>query len=85
MSHEEMLLEIGVIEPRAAGFFSRSFFPADEPTVEWHALTVALLDEIAPLVRARLGKTRAELPLASIREGGAWAVRVAFAPFTPVT
>jgi hypothetical protein len=68
-----LFLDIGVIEPRTAGLLSRSFIPADEPIVEWRALTVALLDEIAPLVRARLGKTPAELPLASILEGGTWA------------
>ena len=68
-----LFLDIGVIEPRTASLLSRSFIPADEPIVEWRALTVALLDEIAPLVRARLGKTPAELPLASILEGGTWA------------
>ena len=41
--------------------------------MEWRALTVALLDRIAPLVRERLGAGAAELPLASILEGGTWA------------
>lgn len=40
--------------------------------VEWRALTVALLDRIAPLVRARLGLTAAELPLARLLQGGTW-------------
>ena len=40
--------------------------------VEWRALTVALLDELAPLVRARLGKSEAEWPLAKVLEGGTW-------------
>jgi len=38
--------------------------------VEWRALTVALLDRLAPLVRERLGA--ADLSLASILEGGTW-------------
>ena len=38
--------------------------------MEWRALTVALLDRLAPLVRERLGA--ADLPLASILEGGTW-------------
>ena len=42
-----------------------------ELVVEWRALTVALLDELAPQVRARLG--RPALPLACILEGGTWA------------
>lgn len=41
--------------------------------VEWRALTVALLDRLAELVRAKLGRTRETLPLASILEGGTWA------------
>jgi hypothetical protein len=41
--------------------------------VEWRALTVALLDEIAPLVRAKLDLEAREFPLAKILEGGTWA------------
>ena len=41
--------------------------------VEWRALTVALLDRIAPLVRARLGLSADALPLAKVLEGGTWA------------
>ena len=43
----------------------------DELVVEWRALTVTLLDELAPLVRAHLGAP--SLPLACILEGGTWA------------
>lgn len=42
--------------------------------VEWRALTVALLDRIAPLVCERLRIADAgELPLAKVLEGGTWA------------
>lgn len=41
--------------------------------VEWRALTVALLDEIGRLVREKLGRSREELPLAKVLEGGTWA------------
>jgi hypothetical protein len=41
--------------------------------VEWRALTVALLDEVAALIRTRLGRSREELPLAKVLEGGTWA------------
>lgn len=41
--------------------------------VEWRALTVALLDRIAPLVRAELGVAEADFPLARVLEGGTWA------------
>jgi hypothetical protein len=44
--------------------------------IEWRALTVALLDEIAPLVRSELGFARDDtraLPLCAVLEGGTWA------------
>jgi hypothetical protein len=41
--------------------------------VEWRALTVALLDHIAPLVRERLGLAAEDFPLARVLEGGTWA------------
>jgi hypothetical protein len=40
--------------------------------VEWRALTVALLDRIAPLVREQLGLTAEAFPLACVLEGGTW-------------
>jgi hypothetical protein len=41
--------------------------------VEWRALTVALLDRVAPLVREKLGLTAEDFPLAKVLEGGTWA------------
>jgi hypothetical protein len=47
--------------------------------VEWRALTVALLDELAPLVRQRLGLRAENFPLARVLEGGTWAAGRALA------
>jgi hypothetical protein len=41
--------------------------------VEWRALTVALLDQIARLIRQQRGVTIDEFPLARVLEGGTWA------------
>jgi hypothetical protein len=41
--------------------------------VEWRALTICLLDEVAGRIRRALNKTEAELPLARILQGGTWA------------
>jgi hypothetical protein len=68
-----LFLDLGVIVPRSSDMAARPLAPADEPIVEWRALTVALLDEVAVLVRARLGKRAEEMPLAAILEGGTWA------------
>ena len=68
-----LLLDTGVIVPRAASDLARSWKPSDEFIVEWRALTVTLLDELAVLVREALGPQAAGLPLACILEGGTWA------------
>jgi len=48
--------------------------PVDSAVVVgWRALTVALLDRIAPMVRARLGVSAEAFPLARVLEGGTWA------------
>ncbi len=47
--------------------------PGSALIVEWRALTVALLDEIAVIVRDRLGLDATSLPLAKVLEGGTWA------------
>jgi hypothetical protein len=49
--------------------------------VEWRALTVALLDRLAALIRQRTGQTPEQMPLARILEGGSWAAgrKLAFA------
>jgi hypothetical protein len=47
--------------------------------VEWRALTVALLDELAVLVRSRLGVDAERMPLACVLEGGTWAAGRALA------
>jgi Protein of unknown function (DUF1688) len=68
-----LLIDGGVIVPRDARALNRTWKPQDDFIVEWRALTVALLDELAALVRQQLGKTAEELPLACILEGGTWA------------
>ena len=45
----------------------------DSPlVVEWRALTVALLDRLAPMVRDRLGLDESQLPLSRLLQGGTW-------------
>jgi len=68
-----LFLDTGVIAMRNPDEAQRPQLPSGELVVEWRALTVALLDEVAKLVRARLGKTDSEMPLASVLEGGTWA------------
>lgn len=68
-----LLLDLGVLALRDPAL-ARQTLPAGHPAiVEWRALTVALLDRLAELVRARLGLDAAALPLARVLEGGSWA------------
>ncbi|HZU91200.1 MAG TPA: DUF1688 family protein [Stellaceae bacterium] len=68
-----LFLDCGVLAARDPELPRRPLAPHSEPIVEWRALTVSLLDRLAPHVRERLGKSAAELPLAKLLEGGSWA------------
>jgi hypothetical protein len=77
----------GLAEYRNGGLFvdGRVIVPRDptqalhdqsvdsEFVVEWRALTVALLDRLAPLVREHLGISAQKFPLGALLEGGTWA------------
>jgi hypothetical protein len=68
-----LFVDMGVLVPRDFAMFSRAHDVSDPFVVGWRALTVALLDEAAPMVAARLGLTTQEFPLARVLEGGTWA------------
>ncbi|EON32735.1 hypothetical protein GTC6_10251 [Gordonia terrae C-6] len=68
-----LLIDSGVLELRDEGWADREWEVGDELVVEWRALTVALIDEIADLVRKRLGADTTTMPLACVLEGGTWA------------
>jgi len=68
-----LFVDMGVLVPRDFAASSRVHAVSDPFVVGWRALTVALLDEIAPMVASRLGLTIEEFPLARVLEGGTWA------------
>jgi hypothetical protein len=68
-----LLIDLGVLRPKHAGILGQAHAGASEVVVEWRALTVALIDRLAPRIRAKLGLTPEELPLAKVLEGGTWA------------
>ncbi len=74
-----LFIDGGVIVPRSPSVLERTHKPEDEVIVEWRALTVVLLDELAVLVRQQLGRDEATLPLACVLEGGTWAAGRALA------
>jgi len=74
-----LLLDTGVLRLRDPRWLDTAWAVDDELVVEWRALTVALLDELAPLVRAGLGVDADRMPLACVLEGGTWAAGRALA------
>ena len=68
-----LFLDLEVLALRDPALARQALAPGHEAVVEWRALTVALLDRIAPLIRDRLGRSAADLPLSRILEGGTWA------------
>ncbi len=67
-----LFIDMGVLVPRGADAATRLWRAGDEFIVEWRALTVALLDHTADMIRERLGVDKVALPLAKVLEGGTW-------------
>jgi Protein of unknown function (DUF1688) len=68
-----LLVDAGVLRLRAPEAAIHPSPVGSALVVEWRALTVALLDQIAALIRQQRGLTIDEFPLARVLEGGTWA------------
>ncbi len=66
-----LLIDGGVLELVRDDDRATTWDVGSEMIVEWRALTVSLLDDLAEYVRAELGQPH--LPLACVLEGGTWA------------
>lgn len=72
-----LLVDAGVLRLVDEGERTRQWDVGDEIVVEWRALTVTLLDDLAECVRAELDQP--QLPLSCVLEGGTWAAGREFA------
>jgi hypothetical protein len=68
-----LMIDTGILVFKDAQAPQRSYTVDDPLVVEWRALTVALLEEVAAAVRLELGLDARALPLACVLEGGTWA------------
>jgi hypothetical protein len=68
-----LFVDTGLLELRDPAQAARTHEVGSPLVVEWRALTVALLDRLAPAVRARLNVSAAAMPLGRILQGGSWA------------
>jgi len=67
-----LLIDSGVLSLIESSNAARHWDVGSELIVEWRAMTVALIDIVAEEVRKKLGKSKAELGLAKVLEGGTW-------------
>jgi hypothetical protein len=72
-----LFVDSGVLVPKHAGVLGQMHEVSSQVVVEWRALTVALLDELLPLVQAELKLPALSLP--AMLEGGSWAAGRALA------
>ena len=68
-----LLVDFGALVPRHAHELLAPQTVDSLFIVEWRALTVALLDDVAEAIRGALGLDARKLPLACVLEGGTWA------------
>jgi Protein of unknown function (DUF1688) len=67
-----LLIDSGVLVPKHAALLGEAHVGDSEVVVEWRALTVALIDRLGELVRAKLQLTPEQLPLVKVLQGGTW-------------
>lgn len=67
-----LLLDMGFLEVKDQRILQEPQVQDSEGIVEWRALTIALLDELAETIRQKLKLNEIQLPLAKILQGGTW-------------
>jgi len=68
-----LMLDTNLLQLRDEKAAREIWLAGDEIIVEWRALTVALMDEVAHAVREQLRLSESQMPLARVLEGGSWA------------
>lgn len=74
-----LFLDAGVLALRDPTARERVHAVDSDLVIEWRALTLALLDRTAALLRAELGLSAEQLPLACVLQGGTWSAGRAIA------
>lgn len=67
-----LLIDTGLLKINNPEDIDKPHRPDAEIIVEWRGLTIALLDELAVLIRQELHRDQTSLPLAKILQGGTW-------------
>jgi Protein of unknown function (DUF1688) len=67
-----LCLDLGLLQVKNDAIWHQRHAPSSEIIIEWRALTVCLLDQIATALRRQLALSEADLPLVKILQGGTW-------------
>jgi hypothetical protein len=67
-----LCLDLGLLQVKDEAIWHQRHAPSSEVIIEWRALTVCLLDQIATTLRHQLALSEADLPLVKILQGGTW-------------
>ena len=67
-----LFFDAGVLNLLDPSAIDRVHAVGSDLVIEWRASTLALLDRTAGLVRALLGVSPEQMPLARVLEGGTW-------------
>jgi hypothetical protein len=67
-----LLVDLKLLTPRNKDMFRQEHNVGSEFIVEWRAMTVAIIDHLAEIIRIKLNLTTAELSLGQILQGGTW-------------
>ena len=74
-----LFLDFGVLTLRDPSLANIELEASHPAIIEWRALTVQLLDRVGDEVCRRMGKTKQQLPLARVLQGGTWSAGRAIA------
>merc|ERR1712137_424729 len=67
-----LLVDMGLLQLKDSSWLAQTVNVGTELVIEWRALTIVAIDQIAQILRQRLGLSVEELPLAAVLEGGTW-------------
>lgn len=67
-----LMLDSGLISLRRPADADKKWTPDSDLIIEWRALTIHYLDRFGEEVRKVMGRTKEDLPLAKVLEGGTW-------------
>ncbi len=67
-----LFLDLGLITAKNPSDLTRGVEASEAFTIEWRAMTIVLLDDLAQRIQTKLKKTESEFPLAKVLEGGSW-------------